>query len=75
MGEIAFQIHHIIPVSLFNIYGKKLQEILGAAKTEHIIQSYNNRIALFMEDGPANALKNLGMDGLKNVPLGATSHR
>jgi len=51
-----------------------LREILGAAKTEHVIQSYNNRIVLFMEDGPANALKNLGVDGLRDVPLGATRH-
>ena len=74
MGEMRFQVHHIIPVSLFNIYGEQLREILGAAKTEHVIQSYNNRIALFMEDGPANALKNLGVDGLRDVPLGATRH-
>ena len=51
-----------------------MREILGAAKTEHVIQSYNNRIVLFMEDGPANALKNLGVDGLRDVPLGATRH-
>jgi len=74
MGEMKFQVHHIIPVSLFNIYGEQLREILGAAKTEHVIQSYNNRIVLFMEDGPANALKNLGVDGLRDVPLGATRH-
>ena len=75
MGDMAYQIHHIIPIDIFNYYGNKLREIFGADETENIIQSYNNRIALFTHIEPANALRNLYAAGLlEGVPLGSAMH-
>ena len=75
MGNMAYQIHHIIPIDIFNYYGNKLREIFGADETENIIQSYNNRIALFTHIEPANALRNLYAAGLlEGVPLGSAMH-
>ena len=74
MGNMAYQIHHIIPIDIFNSYGKALRDIIGG-RTEDIIQSYNNRIALFTHIEPANALRNLyAADLLEGVPLGSAMH-
>ena len=75
MGNMAYQIHHIIPIDIFNYYEDELKRIMGTNKTENIIQSYNNRIALFTHIEPANALRNLYAAGLlEGVPLGSAMH-
>ena len=75
MGNMAYQIHHIIPIDIFNYYKNDLRRIMRTDKTENIIQSYNNRIALFTHIEPANALRNLYAAGLlEGVPLGSAMH-
>lgn len=75
MGDLSFQVHHVIPINVFNDFSKLFKETFGTNELENIIQSYNNRMALFKYDAPANALRNLyGEGGLKDVPLGSAHH-
>ena len=75
MGDLSFQVHHIIPINVFNEFVDIFPSIFDTPKMENIIQSYNNRIALFTDDAPANALRNLhGEGGLKDAPLGSAQH-
>ena len=77
MGNMAYHIHHIIPIDIFNRYGKELKDIMNANKTEDVIQSYNNRIALFIHTEPADAMRNLHKEDLlitKSIPFGASIH-
>lgn len=50
----SFQVHHILPVQLFNnvLLRTQLNEILGNTSNETkntALQSYNNRIALYSD--------------------------
>jgi len=75
MGDLAFQVHHIIPINVFNAFEGDFQRIFQTKDLEKIIQSYNNRMALFTEEGSANALRNLHREGgLKDAPLGSAQH-
>lgn len=66
-----FQIHHIIPVNVYNLYHKQLNEILG----KDAVQSYNNRIALFVDPEAAAEAKVLHQQNkLKDIPLGSSHH-
>ena len=57
MGDLSFQVHHVIPINVFNDFSKLFKKIFGTNELENIIQSYNNRMALFTDDAPANALR------------------
>jgi len=75
MGDLSTQIHHVIPINVFNDFSKLFQKAFGTNELKNIIQSYNNRMTLFTEEGPANALRKLYREGdLANAPLGATKH-
>lgn len=75
MGDLSFQVHHVIPINVFNDFSGLFEKAFGTNELEKIIQSYNNRMALFTDDAPANALRNLhGEGGLKDAPLGSARH-
>ena len=63
MGDLYFQVHHIIPINVFNAFMDDFERIFEKegvkANVREIIQSYNNRMALFTDDAHANALRNL----------------
>ena len=79
MGDLSTQIHHVIPINIFNDFAIQFQDIFKKGNLNvnlgEIIQSYNNRMALFTEEGPASALRKLYREGgLADAPLGATKH-
>ena len=61
MGDLSFQVHHVIPINVFNDFSKLFKKIFGTNELENIIQSYNNRMALFTDDAPANALRTFSL--------------
>ena len=80
MGDLSTQIHHVIPINIFNDFAIQFQDIFKKGNLNvnlgEIIQSYNNRMALFTEEGPASALRKLYREGgLADAPLGATKHK
>lgn len=76
MSNLNYQVHHIIPLEIFNDVELKrqLEDIFG--KDLHpTIQSYNNRIALFTDVEAARTIKGMyEQDSLKNSAVGAAVH-
>ncbi|WP_151840059.1 type I secretion C-terminal target domain-containing protein [Acinetobacter soli] len=85
MVTSSFQVHHILPVQLFNsTFNDELNKILGS-DTSNIsddrykstsLQSYNNRIALYSDADRAEVAKALQDSGLpiSDIPIGASQH-
>ena len=48
-----YQVHHIFPLEAFRDHGDDLARIFGVKNVKSVIQSRNNRIALFPEPGRA----------------------
>uniref|UniRef100_UPI00224A4E36 calcium-binding protein n=1 Tax=Acinetobacter bereziniae TaxID=106648 RepID=UPI00224A4E36 len=73
MGNIAdFQIHHVLPIEVFNDYGLKIEEIMGDDK---ILQSYNNRVALFKDSQMIDYYSQIKADGgWSEIPIGLVKH-
>lgn len=85
MVTSSFQVHHILPVQLFNsTFNNELNKILGS-DTSNIsddrykstsLQSYNNRIALYSDADRAEVAKALQDSGhpISEIPIGASQH-
>ncbi|MFY5900444.1 hypothetical protein ACOT9W_18455, partial [Acinetobacter pittii] len=81
----SFQVHHILPVELFNSdFKDEINKILGS-NTSHVtdnkfkntaLQSFNNRIALYADADRAEMAKALQDSGhpISDNPIGATQH-
>ena len=56
-----YQVHHIFPLEAFRDHGEDLARIFGVpvSDVKSVIQSANNRIALFPEPGRAATVKDL----------------
>ncbi|MFH4318868.1 calcium-binding protein [Acinetobacter baumannii] len=78
----SFQVHHILPVELFNSdFKEKLNNILDNELSEDLtknlaLQSYNNRIALYSDADRAEMAKALQDSGhpISDNPIGAAQH-
>lgn len=72
---LDFQIHHILPTQLFNNETLRL-EIADIFGDSRVLQSYNNRIALFTGEAKADIYKSLqtGENLWSDVAIGATQH-
>ena len=51
--SLNYQIHHIYPLEIFNEFGNELAKSFGVKDPKSLIQSYNNRIALFTDPAMA----------------------
>ena len=76
----SFQVHHILPVQLFNSESKTqlnaILESISNKTTNTALQSYNNRIALYSDADRAAMAKALQDSGhpLSDNPIGTTQH-
>ncbi|MGR2827530.1 calcium-binding protein, partial [Acinetobacter sp. 1124_18A] len=81
----SFQVHHILPVELFNSEFKdEINKILGSDTSRvtddkfknTALQSFNNRIALYSDADRAEMAKALQDSGhpISDNPIGATQH-
>lgn len=76
MSNLNYQVHHIIPLEIFNDdeLQEKLTKIFGD-DLHPTIQSYNNRIALFTNEEAAQTIKGMYEQGsLKNSAVGTAVH-
>ncbi|WP_151712762.1 calcium-binding protein [Acinetobacter bereziniae] len=85
MATSSFQVHHILPVELFNSEFKdQLNKILGSDTSNILddkykntaLQSFNNRIALYSDADRAEMAKALQDSGhpISDVSIGASQH-
>ena len=81
----SFQVHHILPVELFNSSIQKQLNIILESDTSQVsektfkntaLQSFNNRIALYSDADRAEMAKALQDSGhpISDNPIGATQH-
>lgn len=81
----SFQVHHILPVELFNSeFKKELNDLLGSDTSQvtdktyknTALQSFNNRIALYSDADRAEMAKALQDSGhpISEIPIGASQH-
>ncbi len=85
MANSPFQVHHILPVELFNSDIQQELNILLGSDTSQIsektykntaLQSFNNRIALYSDADRATMAKALQDSGhpISEIPIGASQH-
>ena len=74
--SLNYQIHHIYPLEIFSKFGDKLAQLFGLEDPKSLIQSYNNRIALFTDPAMAKAMQDLyRQGGLQDAAIGSTDHK